>query len=75
MERIKAYFVSAFSRLYDRYSLEPEKAIEFIFWCMGEACKNLYPSDDGNGARTAIRRDWMRRFARRGIELFTTWNS
>lgn len=75
MERVKIYFISAFSRLFDRYWLDPEKAMEFIFSSMGEAVKNVYPNDNGNGSRGEIRSDWMCRFARRGIELFTTWTN
>ena len=63
MQKIKAYIVVSFSRLFNLRWLEPEKAGTEVAECAVEACANIYPDlSNTNGTMRGIRKDWLCRF-------------
>ena len=63
MQKIKAYIVVSFARLFNGHWLEPENAGDVVAECAVEACANIYPdTSETNGTMRGIRKDWLARF-------------
>ena len=63
MQKIKAYIVVSFARLFNGHWLEPENAGDVVAECAVEACANIYPDTaETNGTMRGIRKDWLARF-------------